>query len=209
MVATLNSMPIKETASVESLFVPTLADGVHLFTPDLDRIRVEDEVLGTHTAAYCGLWIFGNATMSIFRELDEDIGTRLIRFLPDDEDNNLRRTAACMAAVLESTATDVAREHGMPRHERRRKGMPPLKETDIETEIAVVTWRKRYVGGDRSGTGEGYPIVDKHWWVRGHFRMQPCGPERSQRKLIYIEPFIKGDPDMPLHDPVRINAVVR
>jgi hypothetical protein len=30
------------------------------------------------------------------------------------------------------------------------------------------------------------------FWVRGHWRNQPYGPERSLRKLIWIEPFQKG-----------------
>lgn len=35
-------------------------------------------------------------------------------------------------------------------------------------------------------------------WVRGHFRKQVCGPNRSERKVIFIEPFFKGDADNPV-----------
>jgi hypothetical protein len=31
-------------------------------------------------------------------------------------------------------------------------------------------------------------------WVRGHIRNQPYGPEHSQHKIIWIQPFRKGLP---------------
>lgn len=32
------------------------------------------------------------------------------------------------------------------------------------------------------------------WWpVRGHFRLQPFGPGRTQRRQIYIAPTTKGN----------------
>lgn len=36
------------------------------------------------------------------------------------------------------------------------------------------------------------------WLVRGHWRQQACGPGRSQRRPLYIAPFVKGDPSKPL-----------
>jgi hypothetical protein len=36
------------------------------------------------------------------------------------------------------------------------------------------------------------------WWVRGHWRNQPYGPGRAQRKLIFIDPQIRGPQDKPI-----------
>lgn len=36
------------------------------------------------------------------------------------------------------------------------------------------------------------------WMVRGHWRQQPCGPQRSQRRLQWIDPYVKGPDDKPL-----------
>lgn len=45
---------------------------------------------------------------------------------------------------------------------------------------------------------EGGVAWSHRWMVRGHWRLQPCGPRRSQRRLIWIDPFIKGPSDKPL-----------
>lgn len=34
--------------------------------------------------------------------------------------------------------------------------------------------------------------------VRGHWKHQPCGPERSERKFIHIEPYWRGPDDAPI-----------
>lgn len=39
---------------------------------------------------------------------------------------------------------------------------------------------------------------NRRWWVGGHWRQQACGPNRSQRKPIYVAPYIKGPEDKPL-----------
>ncbi len=49
------------------------------------------------------------------------------------------------------------------------------------------------------------------WVVDGHWRNQACGPQFSQRKLIYVLPYVKGPDDQPLmaHKRERIFAVNR
>lgn len=49
--------------------------------------------------------------------------------------------------------------------------------------------------GATDGNGRRYTL---RWVVRGHWTHQPCGPGRSQRKLIYREPYIKGPDGAPL-----------
>ncbi|MEU4693731.1 hypothetical protein [Actinoplanes sp. NPDC023714] len=46
---------------------------------------------------------------------------------------------------------------------------------------------------------------DYRFWVSGHERQQACGPGRSQRKKIDIDPFLKGDPSLP----IKLSTTVR
>jgi hypothetical protein len=39
--------------------------------------------------------------------------------------------------------------------------------------------------------------------VSGHWKMQPYGPERANRKLIRIDPFWRGPMDGPISNPLR------
>jgi hypothetical protein len=38
----------------------------------------------------------------------------------------------------------------------------------------------------------------KRWVVRGHWRWQSYGPGRTERRRIWISPFIKGPDGAPL-----------
>jgi hypothetical protein len=40
--------------------------------------------------------------------------------------------------------------------------------------------------------------------VTGHWRNQAFGEGRSERKLIWIKPYWRGDPEAPLHNPERV-----
>ena len=46
---------------------------------------------------------------------------------------------------------------------------------------------------------------NRRWWVGGHWRQQACGPNHSQRKPIYVAPYIKGPEDKPLSSE-RVNV---
>lgn len=48
---------------------------------------------------------------------------------------------------------------------------------------------------------------DHRWWVRGHYKMQPHGPQNSKRKLIFVWPHTKGPADKPLDNRARINII--
>ncbi len=39
---------------------------------------------------------------------------------------------------------------------------------------------------------------NRRWWVGGHWRQQPCGPEHSQRRPTWIAPYVKGPEGKPL-----------
>jgi hypothetical protein len=38
----------------------------------------------------------------------------------------------------------------------------------------------------------------RRWMVRGHWRLQPYGPERALRRPVWIDPYVKGPEDKPL-----------
>ncbi|MEU5943462.1 hypothetical protein ABZ807_30850 [Micromonospora sp. NPDC047548] len=46
---------------------------------------------------------------------------------------------------------------------------------------------------------------DHRFWVSGHERQQPYGPGRSLRRPVDIEPFLKGDEDLP----IKLSTTVR
>jgi hypothetical protein len=66
------------------------------------------------------------------------------------------------------------------------------------------TWPKRWVvgrqvkiskeilaAGRSESSGTSWKLEGRHV-VRGHFRQQACGPNHSERKTIWIAPFMKG-----------------
>jgi hypothetical protein len=69
--------------------------------------------------------------------------------------------------------------------------------------VRVISLRKV----DRSGTMQLGDIpegvtkawtYDHRWTVDGHWRNQPCGPKHGDRKLTWINPYVKGPDDKPL-----------
>jgi len=48
------------------------------------------------------------------------------------------------------------------------------------------------------------------WVVRGHWRQQACGDNWTERRPVFVLPYVKGDPEKPLKAPVdRVFAVTR
>lgn len=50
---------------------------------------------------------------------------------------------------------------------------------------------------------------DHRWLVSGHWRWQPVGKGRAQRRLTFVRPHIKGPDDKPLVVREKVNAWVR
>lgn len=79
-----------------------------------------------------------------------------------------------------------------------------------EPTIRVVTLRRSaHEAGQSARSGD--PVEwSCQWVVRGHWRQQACGPERSERRPVFVLPYVKGDPDKPLKAPAdRVFAVIR
>lgn len=56
--------------------------------------------------------------------------------------------------------------------------------------------------GEYGRTQPGY-----RWTVRGHWRLQPCGPRGTQRRKIWVEKHVSGPPDKPLRDAPTVIAL--
>jgi len=103
-------------------------------------------------------------------------------------DNPLRDIYATLA-LMGQTVTTISDEDITPPVARRmgKKRIPPR----------VVVIRLRRSAGSRQ-PGETMVEWAHRWVVRGHWRKQPCGPNYSEIKVIYIAPFIKGPEGKPL-----------
>lgn len=68
----------------------------------------------------------------------------------------------------------------------------------------------RALAGDRAPSGEtARRSPESRFWVTGHWRQQPCGPNWSQRKPIFVESFLKGTPGAPIVGPKERVHVLR
>jgi hypothetical protein len=99
-----------------------------------------------------------------------------------------------MLAVLEALGHRLTRL-GEPlyagRGERRRvqRELPALRVLSLSSGASV-----------RPQEAAGAVAWSRRWIVRGHWRNQPCGPSRSLRRRIWIDPFIKGPEDKPFDE---------
>lgn len=87
--------------------------------------------------------------------------------------------------------------------QRTRKVRVPRapKKVLVDTRLFVVgtpvkVGHKRTVRDYLSGTID--RVYTARWLVRGHWRNQACGPNRSERKHVFIEPYWKGPEGGPL-----------
>lgn len=83
----------------------------------------------------------------------------------------------------------------------------------VEAEAAVSTVRlirlrqARHEHPDDDEPGEGKRVEWTHRWMVGsHMAWRRCGPKRTQRRLVFVAPYVKGPADRPLviKDNVRV-----
>jgi hypothetical protein len=94
---------------------------------------------------------------------------------------NGRRYAHALWLLLQQTVTVSTQEHVAARSLRAAQRMIELR---------------RHVGMER-GHGESVVEWSHRWLVRGHWRWQAYGPGRTERRRIWIAPFVKGPEDKP------------
>jgi hypothetical protein len=79
-----------------------------------------------------------------------------------------------------------------------------------QQDIVVVDVRRRVREGSEPEPGEEErPAVehDFRWPVRGHWRLQPCGTGRAERRKIWIDAYVAGPEDKPLKTRTRVSVV--
>ena len=69
-----------------------------------------------------------------------------------------------------------------------------------DPEAVSIIELRRLPGGDRDGAGASGRKITKRFLVSGHWRNQRCGPGGSMRKPLWINGYLKGDPNAPLMD---------
>lgn len=117
---------------------------------------------------------------------DDDVTERALASKAED-----RRLVAALWALSRATVATVSTP-AIPRPIARRaerKGLDP-------------TVRVLSLGGVRNARAAAGGVSDREWhhsWiVSPHFKWQAHGPGYSERKLILVEAYRKGDPSLPL-----------
>lgn len=112
-------------------------------------------------------------------------------------------------------ATWVLCAQVLPRHietanrAQRRRASRVLHRDPIEWgEVHVSTLRTMHRDDGTGGDGDGLAWTHQ-WVVSGHWRWQPCGPGRSERRLTWIAPYVKGPDGAPLLQVEQVAKLVR
>lgn len=114
-----------------------------------------------------------------------------------------RRLLAALWTLLAQSAITRTTTKVAERQTRRRSERAGVKTSDV----VIVTLRRP----ERSEPVDGDPVERRHYshtfLVSGHWRHQPVGPGRSERRLTWVRPHTKGDG--PFLGKTRVNAWVR
>ena len=193
----------------------SLADSPHAIieTPDgrtLEEVPEREfkrRLRGRGESAYS---LRGEAWMPLGRtdwpEGDE-LGTQPWPLSPEAHESMVedRRMLAALWLLL-ATETLVAKAPiHVDRATRRRSERAGYGEPDVR--FVILRKPPREVDGE--------PVEhrdvrwSRQWIVSAHPRLQPCGPRRSERKLIMVKPHRKGPPDKPLIVKPTVNVWVR
>jgi hypothetical protein len=112
-----------------------------------------------------------------------------------------RRYMTALWALMQQEIVIV--EHGkMDRAAWRRLKRQQERQPEFG-DIKIVRLRRAYnpvleMVGEDDISHRGEVEWTHRWPVRGHWRNQPFGPGRSQRRRVWIPPYVKGPQDKPL-----------
>ena len=106
--------------------------------------------------------------------------------------------------VLTQEAGHVER-HARKRYEREHK-LPDRPTVQV---VALRKSARVEAAGEAEPRAAGTREYHCRWIVQGHARLQPVGPGRKERKLIWIEAHPAGPEDKPLKTKTKVYAVVR
>lgn len=112
---------------------------------------------------------------------------------------DLRFIAATVLFVSQEIL--VRSEEHPPRHVARRLSREQRSTAGTES-VSVLVLRRQHTRSDVGGVEPDRPVDWAwRWAVRGHWRQQPIGPARSQRRPVWIHPYVKGPDDRPFKPP--------
>lgn len=115
-----------------------------------------------------------------------------------------RQTVPGTKPKLTSDEMHIER-HARKRYEKEFKAKPVVRV--IALRRSAVTAEEEHVV---TPEGETKRHVKVRFVVAGHARLQPCGPGRKDRKLIWIDPFTKGPDGAPFKPASKkVYAVIR
>lgn len=115
-----------------------------------------------------------------------------------------RQTIPGTKKKIEPTLTQE--QPHVERHLRRRHE----REHNLKPVVRVIALRKTAATLVEPTEGEKKHHLTVRFVVSGHPRWQPCGPGRKEKKLIWIAPYPKGNPDHPFKESgPKVYAVVR
>jgi hypothetical protein len=121
----------------------------------------------------------------------------------DGTETVLRALAASWLLMEQPTLVDrtIDRDKGPARRAAARAGLP-------DPEISVVDLRRQYASQDRDPDDgdEGGRRYRHRWVVSGHWRQQPHGPGREQRRKQWIPAHVKGPDGAPVLARERVNV---
>lgn len=135
------------------------------------------------------------------KEARENKDKTLVSFT-DDLGPNMMRWLYALWVVMGQEISHIQEEH--PDRSTKRR----LERMKIPPQVSVITLR-RPANPHVHQEGESGVEWQHRWLVRGHPRWQACGPGRSERKLIFIQPFWKGPEDAPIKQTSKVYRVAR
>jgi hypothetical protein len=112
---------------------------------------------------------------------------------------------------FKQTVPVLTKEPGQVERHARKRYVREHKLSEAPT-VQVVALRKSLrvpsekAEGPQAASAKTYHV---RWIVKGHPRLQVCGPGRADRKLIWVESFLKGPEEAPLKTKERVYAVIR
>lgn len=115
---------------------------------------------------------------------------------------NVLRLVHALWLMLNQTVTHV--EDEVPDRAARRRA----ERMRIPPQVTVIRLR-REVSAQSRPEGESHIEWQHRWIVRGHWRWQAYGPNRSERRRIWIHPFVKGPEGAPLKQSEKVYSLDR
>lgn len=122
----------------------------------------------------------------------------------EDEESVGRLFSFVINAILYINSDKAVIERIKPYDKKHRDKVVGNKKTPTTSSISRYVVGKNIYLNSRNKAGNGAKINNTssngeestyyhQWIVRGHWRNQACGPYLSERKLIWIQPYVKGE----------------